>query len=194
MKIAALVLAAGLSQRYGASNKLLALVDEEPMVLRVVRAVSQANINSVVVVTGHEADLVEKALGEIPNVNFVKNTQYQLGMSSSIVAGAHFLEGMDGCLICLADLPWLTTADYNYFVAKFRVENNLNQILVPTHAGKNGHPVIFGGHFFTALKELSISDQGAREIIENNLAKVKNIEVEHRRILQDIDTPGSLEK
>jgi molybdenum cofactor cytidylyltransferase len=189
MKIAALVLAAGLSRRYGKKNKLLEVVDGEPMIFQVVRAIQRSSVDQVLVVTGYESELIEKALAEISSIKIVYNPNYQLGMSSSIVTGVQNLQGVDACMICLADMPYLKTEDYNYFAAKYRDEDKLDRIQVPSCQGKSGHPVIFGSSFFDELTGLSVSDVGAKDIVRHDLHRVKHIEVDHVRILQDIDTP-----
>ena len=64
-RIAALVLAAGRSQRMGAANKLLMEIDGAPTVARVVAAVLASKADPVLVVTGREADAVGPALADL---------------------------------------------------------------------------------------------------------------------------------
>jgi molybdenum cofactor cytidylyltransferase len=189
MKIAALVLAAGLSRRYGKENKLLETIGGELMVVQVVRAICRSSVDQVLVLTGHESSLIEEALAEFSSIKLLYNPNYQLGMSTSIVAGVQNLQGMDACMICLADLPYLKTEDYSYFVTRYRQAHRVDQIQVPSYRGRSGHPVIFGSNFFDDLTTLPISDFGARDIIRHNLPSVRSIEVDHERILQDIDIP-----
>ena len=62
-KAAAIILAAGRSERFGTDNKLLHPVNGEPMIRVTVERILNANLGDVVVVTGHDADQVERALG-----------------------------------------------------------------------------------------------------------------------------------
>ena len=55
-KIAAIVLAAGLSKRAGSENKLLFNIKGEPMIARVAVQVFEAELDPVIVVTGFFRD------------------------------------------------------------------------------------------------------------------------------------------
>ena len=95
----ALVLAAGLSRRAGADNKLLWGLDGKSLVERVVRAALESSVGSVHVVTGHEADAVREALSGLP-VTFVHCADYEEGMGRSLAAGVASLpEGCRGVVV-----------------------------------------------------------------------------------------------
>ena len=107
-KIAAIILAAGRSERMGLENKLLAEIAGKPMLAHVVENVLASGADPVVVVTGHEAEKVEKALLN-QNLNFVDNPQYMNGLSTSLKVGLAALpDDVDACLICLGDMPLVT--------------------------------------------------------------------------------------
>lgn len=189
-KIAAIVLAAGLSRRYGTHNKLLRQIDGQAMIRVVVEALLKSPVETIVVVTGYQSGQIEKELDRIDErekLQLVLNEDYDLGMSTSISRGAHYLEGMHGCLICLGDMPFLTTDDYRELIDLFDCEHSPNRIIIPTFEGTRGHPVFFGSLFFQELQELHAHDQGAREVILNNSPYVTFLPLQHNRILQDID-------
>lgn len=85
--VVAVVLAAGLSRRMGASNKLLLPVAGQAMVRHVVQAALASRCGKVLVVIGHEAGNVRQALSGLP-VEFVLNKDYREGIGSSVRAGA----------------------------------------------------------------------------------------------------------
>ena len=64
MKISATILAAGSSRRMGKSNKLLLLINNEPIIQSVCRTVLETKLNPIIVVTGYENRKIEKV---IPN-------------------------------------------------------------------------------------------------------------------------------
>jgi molybdenum cofactor cytidylyltransferase len=187
MKIAALVLAAGLSRRYGKENKLLRPVDGVAMIRKVVEAISHSKVYEVLVVTGHQPTVVEKMLEGLDKVRFILNDRYEKGISTSIVVGVQGLGQIDGCMICLGDLPHLTTNDYDRLIDVFDSKQSINRIIIPTFQGKRGHPVIFGKSFFGDLENLPISDKGARKIILSNEQHNLELEMQHDGILRDID-------
>src|SRR5690606_1923767 len=85
MPVAVAVLAAGLSRRMGALNKLVQEIDGVPMVRRVARHALASRADRVFVVVGHEADAVRKALSGLA-VGFVDNPDYREGLAASVRA------------------------------------------------------------------------------------------------------------
>ena len=65
---------------------------------------------SVIVVTGHQAELVEQALAGL-KVKFVRNPDFAGGLASSVKAGiAAVPDNADGAVICLGDMPLIDAA------------------------------------------------------------------------------------
>ena len=187
MKIAAIVLAAGLSRRYGQENKLLKSFAGVPMIRCVVEAIGHASIDQIVVVTGHQNQAIELALSGIAGLQFVYNPEFEKGMSTSIAAGAKALGDVAACLVCLGDLPYLQPADYDKLIELFKREKSGDRIMIPTFRGRKGHPVIFGSLFFAALRNLPATDHGARQIILEHKREVIEVEMDTDGILTDID-------
>ena len=105
--IAAVVLAAGLSTRAGSENKLLFHIEGQPMVTRVAVQLTEAELESVLVITGHEFERIEEAVGHL-NLQCVHNPDYKEGMASSIRRGIGALSpSVEGVLVCLGDMPWV---------------------------------------------------------------------------------------
>ena len=108
MKISATILAAGSSNRMGDLNKLLLLINERPIINLVCTTALETNLNPIVVVTGYQHIKVEKA---IPNksVRIVHNKNWKKGMMSSICVGISVLdESVNGNMIILGDMPFIT--------------------------------------------------------------------------------------
>jgi molybdenum cofactor cytidylyltransferase len=73
--VAAIILAAGRSTRMGGPNKLLAELGGKPLVRLVTEQALASKAKDVIVVTGHQAELVEKALAGL-DVKFVRNADF----------------------------------------------------------------------------------------------------------------------
>src|SRR4051794_5309373 len=84
--VAAIVLAAGRSTRMGGPNKLLAELGGKTLVHIVAEQALASNASEVIVVTGHQADQVEKSLAGL-RVRFVRNPDFADGLASSVKAG-----------------------------------------------------------------------------------------------------------
>ena len=80
-KISAVLLAAGASRRLG-RNKLLLEVGGRPVVRRAAAALLGAEVSEVIVVTGHEAEAVRRALGGL-DVRLVHNPAFADGQAAS---------------------------------------------------------------------------------------------------------------
>ena len=186
LRVDAVVLAAGLSRRTGRMNKLLAPVDGVPMVAQVVHMALASRAARVVVVTGHESERVAAALDELP-VQVVHNDEYESGLASSLRAGIDALEpGVDGALICLADMPSVDRRVMDALVEAFDPPGR--SICVPTCDGERGNPVLWGSGFFKRIRTLS-GDEGARQLLSEFADQVVEVPLDDQGILQDFDTP-----
>ncbi len=187
-RIAAVVLAAGLSSRMG-SNKLLAAWHGEPLLRRSVAAVLQSEARPVIVVTGHEDTRVAEALAGL-DVTLVHNPQYGEGLSTSLRAGIRAVPGQcDGALVLLGDMPELSPRLLDRMIAAFSPADS-RAICVATANGKRGNPVLWARRFFTEFEALS-GDAGAKHLIGEHEETVCEIEADNS-VLTDVDTPEAL--
>lgn len=183
--IAGLLLAAGMSRRSGVTNKLLATVNDEVMVVTSLRAMSISKCDPMYVVTGHQAGSVREALAA-PSIRFIHNSNYGEGMASSISAGVMALDAdVDGVVIGLGDMPHVNTATINALIEAFALEQ-MHDICMPTYEGRTGNPVLFGRRHFPDLVNLH-GDLGAKSVIQNNPANCAHIAVDDPGIHLDHD-------
>ncbi|NND08027.1 MAG: nucleotidyltransferase family protein [Saprospiraceae bacterium] len=186
--LTALVLAAGLSKRMGIINKLLLLVDGEPMLQHVIHALIASTIDQIIVVLGHEADQVQTIVPNHPKLSTIINVDYRLGMSTSIKAGVSQLDpATEGCLICLGDMPYLSTSEYNQLLEYASTNSDPGMILRPRFEQMGGHPVFFGKAYFPFLKNLGDRDLGAQVILREHVNSIQYIEMTSDHCLLDID-------
>jgi molybdenum cofactor cytidylyltransferase len=188
--IAAVVLAGGQSRRMGGPNKLLVEVDGKPMVRRAVEAALAARLSPVIVVTGHMREQVEEALAGMP-VQFTHNPHFAEGLSTSVRTGFRALSAdANAAVVLLGDMPRITGRTVNRLVAAYNpVEGRA--VVVPTHHGKRGNPVLWDRAFFADMRELA-GDVGAKGLIGRHDDVVAEVELEDDAVLLDIDTPQAL--
>ncbi|MCP1336046.1 molybdopterin-binding/glycosyltransferase family 2 protein [Futiania mangrovi] len=189
-RIAALLLAAGQSRRMGAANKLLEDIGGVPMVVRVADTLRESQVDTVIAVTGHEAERVSAALeGHV--AASVQNPSYAEGLSTSLKAGlASLPPDVDAVLVALGDMPGLSARDIDRLIAAFNpVEGRA--IVVPTYKGKRGNPVLWGRQLFSDMKSVS-GDTGARHLIGEHADLVTEVEMQTDAALTDLDTPEML--
>ena len=190
-RLAALILAAGYSQRMGKRNKLLAEIAGQPMLAHVVHAVASSKATPVVVVTGHEHERVERALQGVP-VRFVHNPNYRQGLSSSIRCGLRAIPSdAAGLLVCLGDMPRVTRDHIDRLIDVFHC-SLVPAVVVPTFRGSRGNPVIFPRTLWPELAMLQ-GDVGARHWIAKHREAVLAVEMDDNAVLIDIDYPSALQ-
>ena len=187
---AAIMLAAGRSTRMGGPNKLLASIAGKPLVRIAVEQALASRAEPVIVVTGHERGRVEAALSDL-SVRLVHNPDYAHGLSTSLKAGLGAVpDNVDSAIVCLGDMPQVTTPLIDRLIATFDPKSNA-LVVVPTIGGKRGNPVVWSRQFFPELMRLD-GDVGARHLIGANADVVTEVSVEDTGVLIDVDTPEAL--
>lgn len=191
-RIAALILAAGRSTRYGGSNKLLAELDGVAIVRRVAQAALASRARPAVVVTGHQQERVAEALKGL-DVRLVHNPNYAKGLSTSLKTGIGALPAqVDGAVVCLGDMPRIEANHIDRLIAAFAPKEG-RLIALPLHNGKRGNPVLFGSALFADMMEAE-GDTGARHIIGSHADEVAEVDLGTDAIFADVDTPEALER
>ncbi len=160
------------------------------MVVAVVEAAVASRAAQTVVVTGHEASQVRKALKEIP-VRIIDNPDYRLGLSASIKAGLTALPPtIDAAVFLLADMPLIRADHIDRLITVF-AESNAD-ICLPVHRGRHGNPVLWGRALFDELSGLE-GDVGGRALLEKYASCVRLVEMD-AAVLVDVDEPADLQR
>jgi molybdenum cofactor cytidylyltransferase len=189
--VSAVVLAAGRSTRMGGPNKLLAELDGKKLVRIVTEQALASKAKEVIVVTGHQAELVENALAGL-KVIFVRNADFTSGLAGSVKAGISAVpKQSDGAVICLGDMPMVSADLIDHLIDAFSPDRG-NLIAVPVSGGRRGNPVLWSRRFFSELMTLD-GDIGARHLIAKHNEAVAEVPVEGDGAFLDIDTPQGLE-
>lgn len=187
-RIAALILAAGRASRMGGSGKLLERIDGIPLVLRAINAALASCAESVTVVTGHDAERVA-ALAEGRRVNIVRNPDHAQGMASSLKRGIAALPAdIDGVLVMLGDMPFVSAAHLDALIDAFA---DGRRIVAPVQAGRRGNPVLWPQRFLEEFANLE-GDRGARDLLEKYADQITAVEFSDAAIFVDVDTPQDL--
>ena len=187
-KLSAVLLAAGTSSRMGKANKLLLPLKGKPILCHCVEALQDSKVEEIIVVTGHEEALVRSVLEDYnANITIVHNSNFKEGMTSSIQRGiATCSKATQGFMICLGDMPFLRTSDYNRLLAAFKKEN---QIIAPYFGQRRGNPILFGAHYKTALLNHTQSN-GCKAILKIQSKQIVPVPFDQEQLFQDIDFPN----
>jgi molybdenum cofactor cytidylyltransferase len=173
----------------GGQHKLLRLIDGIPMVRHAVAAALGSRCAQVLVVTGGEAAAIEAALVDTP-VSIVRNAAYAHGLSTSLHRGLAALPpDIAAAVILLADMPRVRAAHIDRIIAAFDPDHPA--IVVPTHGGRRGHPVLWPRCRFAALHRI-VGDTGGRTLLDTLRDNLITVAFDTDAVLTDIDTPADL--
>ncbi|MEZ6117563.1 MAG: nucleotidyltransferase family protein [Pirellulaceae bacterium] len=190
----AVIPAAGKSVRMG-QPKLLLRVGGKPILQRTFEAFD-GNVSRTVVVIRH-ADTRLHSFLQHQNVDVVRLPDDTPDMKQTVQRGIDFIRDAyapvdtDVWLLAPADLPLLEPAAVATLLAHYRRNQNQNQeqVLVASHHGTTGHPVLLPWSWASRLGELS-SDQGIRDLWRAN--DIVQVECGPSAIRPDVDTPEDL--
>ncbi|MEX0707407.1 MAG: nucleotidyltransferase family protein [Woeseia sp.] len=185
-RLFAIVLAAGLSQRFGAV-KQLAKYRGQPLAAHTLRIAESLCSNRTVLVTGHHGAAVHRACAPIAGFR-VHNSDYRQGLASSIAHGVAALRhAADGVLLLLADQPLIDQQHLTRLAERWSAAPE--RVVATAYAGKSGVPVIFPRRLFDELCELT-GDTGAQPLLQRCGGDVLTVHCE--AAATDIDRPEDL--
>ncbi len=188
--IAGLLLAAGSSRRAGDINKLLSLYKGRPMVHAALQALTASDVDAVHVVTGFEHEKIESELAGY-DVRSHYCSSHALGLAHSLASGISRLENTDAVLVCLGDMPHISSELINRLIAAV-TDDAANIIVVPVASGKRGNPVVVGSAFFDVLLQHE-GDSGAKFLMKQYPELVLEVPIEDDSIFLDYDTSDALQ-
>ena len=186
----ALVLAAGLSRRFG-GPKLLAPWNDGVLIDGALRAAFAAPVAGVTVVTGgHAAGVTAAArafaerIGQSGRLAVVHAADHGEGLSASLRAGiASLPEDAAGAFVFLADMPAIPP-----FVARALAEamTQDHDAAAPTFEGRRGHPVLLGRALFEPIRHLT-GDHGAGHLLKGLGERLALVPTYEAGIHKDVD-------
>ncbi len=187
------VLAAGRSTRFR-GTKQLARLGPGTLVGMVLGAVPRALVGETVVVLGHRAGAVEKALHGLPGVRFVLNEDYRTGLASSIRAGISSLApDAEGAMLLLADQPFVSRSLLTRMIRRFDSGSSKGKIVAAGYGRLVAPPVLFSRDYFDELESLR-GDEGARSVISRHAGSLTVVKATKKGALSDVDTREDLEE
>lgn len=184
-EIAAVVLAAGLSERMGRFKPLLPLGSCR-IIERVVTLFQAAGVSDIVVVTGHRAAEVRQAIAPL-NVHCVENPNYHQDMFASVRVGLRALTGQSRAFfIHPADTPLVRPQTVQRLMAAFW--DTSAAVCYPIFSGRRGHPTLIDTGLCDAIQQWS-GVGGLRAFLRRREAESLDLPVADEAVLLDLDSP-----
>lgn len=192
MRIALIVLAAGLSRRFGEADKLTAHLGGLAVARRLVDAACSSKADPVVTVhkVGDEK-LLEVLRGA--RVNLVPQPRPELGMAASIVAGLKALPpDCAGAAILPADMPMMTGAVIDRLMDEFAFWKGRRIVVPVTAEGMQRNPVVWPRQLFDELLELE-GDRGGKALLGRQSDLLTRVMFPDAGVFADVDTAEELQ-
>ena len=173
--------------------KQLLLIEEQPMLGRVMDAALNSKLDQCILVLGHRASMIQKILSNRmthPKLRIVVNRDYRSGMAGSLQAALNLVkDDFEAVMVILGDHPYVDVDVIDHLLNQF--SGSKKTLCVPTFKGLRGHPVILGQRFYPQIMSLT-GDIGARKIIGDNLNQLLRVELKSDLPFIDIDSDQDL--
>lgn len=188
MRVSVVILAAGQSSRMGGIKQLLPF-NNSTILQTAINSALKSKAEKVYLVLGANYKMIRLKIEE-EDVSVIKNSNWEKGLSSSIVSAINYIENSeehpDAVLIMLADQP---KVDSNYIDKLISLYQKQQQAIIASAYGEvNGVPALFPKKYFGILSNLK-GDKGAKKLLNESLIEVLSYTPKSAEILIDIDSP-----
>jgi molybdenum cofactor cytidylyltransferase len=184
--ITGLIISAGLSQRMGKFKPLLNF-NGKTFLRNIAEKLSEV-CNKIVIVSGHNAKLIEEHINDWEEnlqkkIQLVYNANYERGMFTSLKLGVEHCR-TNWLLYHFVDQPNLSKNFYTEFVEKISAEYDWIQ---PVFNNRKGHPILFNKNVVGFVGKLERTSS-LKYISSSAEIKKKYWECNYPEINLDIDT------
>jgi molybdenum cofactor cytidylyltransferase len=189
-KLAGVILSAGRSERMGRPKALLE-IGGRTFLEKIVELATDAGLKPIKIVVSYHGDNIKTRHPKFAGM-LLENDQPELGQLHSLHLALRSLPGRcSGVVVFLVDHPRVKPETLDRMIAEF--QSGPAEIVLPVHAGRRGHPVIFGRGVFPDLLAAPLCE-GAREVVHSRSEVIAEVEVDDPGIHADIDTPSDYEE
>jgi molybdenum cofactor cytidylyltransferase len=195
--LAAVILAAGESRRMGKPKATLPFPTDDAtpgkitFLEHLLAIARHPKVGELRVVLGAHAEKVRERIKLAPS-EVIINEEWQRGQLSSIQAGIRALpKVVDGALLLLVDHPLITHDLVSQLIDAFY--GHKAPIVIPTHLGQRGHPVIFPSRLFEELLAAP-QDVGARAVVWAHQAEVVEVSTGEAGVVLNLNDPEAFQQ
>jgi molybdate transport repressor ModE-like protein len=187
MQTGAVIVAAGMSSRIHSFKPMLK-IGSITMIQRIIQTFEQAGVYPIVLITGNNADILEKHVAK-KNVICLRNENYQhTEMFDSAKIGLSYLaDKCDRILFTPTDIPLFTKDTI------VKLLNTEAKLASPVFEGRKGHPLLIHTSLLSHILEYN-GNQGLKGAICETGYERELVEVEDRGILFDADKEEDYEE
>jgi len=147
----------------------------------------RAGVAPILAVLGSAAPEIRSAI-KLGLTRVILNPDPRRGQLSSIHCGLDALQPdeVDALFIAPVDVPRIGAGTLRRMVESL----GEHRLVVPTFAGRRGHPTLFSAALFPALRAAPM-DQGARAVVHETSDRLE-METDEPGVVEDFDVPEDL--
>jgi molybdenum cofactor cytidylyltransferase len=193
MFLAGVVLAAGRSERMGRPKALLDFRGR-PFVVRILEALEALRLKPRLVVLGIDAPRIRPVLAG-HECMIVENPDAESGPIGSLRAALAALKPVRPAAILAwpVDLPQVRVSTVERLLEAHRHAHA--PAVVPSFAGRRGHPVIWDAALFEELEASEAATRhGARAVLHAHQSELLTVAVDDPAVIDDLNTPKDYER
>jgi len=191
----AIVLAAGASERMGASKPLLR-IGQTTFLEHVLDQLDEVpDIAAVIVVLGARAPIIKEQV-DFGRAIAIQHRGYKEGMFSSVRAGARALirklPDLTGGMVCHVDMPLVRAATYGRLVEAYQPEKD--DVVIAAFQGEAGHPLLLSRVLVERLADVSLaapSEETLADFIDTHAERRRFVDAQDPMVLVNINTPDA---
>jgi CTP:molybdopterin cytidylyltransferase MocA len=188
--VAAIILAAGLSERMGEFKPLLPL-GEMAVLERCAGLFRESGVEDIRVVIGHRGEELRALLAKL-DVMPIENPRYREGMFSSVKAGlATIGSDVDSFFVLPVDIPLVRRSTIRRLLDTRGVKGC--DVAYPVFRGERGHPPLIAGCYAKEIVNWQ-GDGGLKRALAKWEASSLDVSVADSNILLDMDTAEDYRK
>lgn len=184
--VSCVLMASGVSQRYGGENKLTALFHGRPLISHFAASAAQVPFwERVAVIRHHEVEALLPA-----DFRVVHNDTPDLSVCRTIRLAVEALSSESlGAMFAVGDQPLLTARSLRRICEAFL--RSPERIVALSSGGRRGNPILFPASLYSELASLN-EGQSGRAVLERHRELLTLVEADSPQELCDIDTVQQL--
>jgi molybdenum cofactor cytidylyltransferase len=187
--ISAIVLAAGAATRFGRTKQVEKLRGK-PLAQHAVDAAAEAGVDEIIVVLGHDAELVASTVRLPSAARAVVNPDHSNGIASSLAVGLRALNDQsDATVVLLADQPGIRS---EHVAALVRLYGDTRAPIVRIRFRDAPGPALFARSVWPEVEALT-GDIGARVLLDAQPERVRWVALDEDAP-RDVDMPEDLDE
>lgn len=189
--VSCVLLSAGLSSRFG-SPKALAKFNRRTLIEHLQTRLLDTRLEEILIVLGDRADQIKPFLFNHKRIKVVYNKDYILGQTSSFQAGLKIAcPQSTGIMLFPVDYPVVKKETVDQLIAYF--DDHTPSILIPSCAGKKGHPPIFHRRLKEELLSLDCR-MGIHTVIHHHPQDTVILPMEDAGVVKSFNTPEEFKR